>query len=411
MSQTATINAGLPQIEKVQAYQARTRRQIRVCHFTTAHGSVKSRSFHRQCLPLAQAGFDVRYVAPFQDEKLKDVGFVSVPCRKGRIRRALLNRRLIRELLRQDADLYYLQDPELLPLALVLKIAFRKRVVYDAYEDFPSMARASKCISRALQPFAGKMIEALESTAVRCLDAIVTADPLTLRRLARTGKSQKLVFHNFPNLDFFPLPRPAAKPFDLVYRGGISERTGTFVLLDSLRLLRDRSCHARTLLLGYFDSAAAEQQIRARIRGLGLDSTVEIRGRIDHEAMASELSQARIGICPLQAVPKFLINIPVKVFEYWACGLPAIASDLPPIRPYFRHANAGLLFQAASSASLARSIEWMLQHPDAAVQMGANGRAAIAARFNNQSEVGKLLRLFARLTSRAAITEEYVAHA
>lgn len=408
MSETATITR-VP-VESVACCLTAQSRQIRICHFTTAHSSVKSRSFHRQCLPLMQAGFDVRYVAPFEDENLKDVGFVSVPCRKGRIRRALLNHGLLRELLRQDADLYYFQDPELLPLGLSLKIVFGKHVVYDAYEDFPSMARASRCISRHLRPFAGKLLEIIESIATCCLDGIITADPFTLRRLARTGKSRKLVFHNFPNLDFFPAPpRPVVKQFDLVYRGGIAERTGTLLLLDALQALRDRSRTIRTLLLGYFDSADAETQIRLHIRKLGLESSVEIRGRIDHKEMASTLSQARIGICPLQAVPKFLLNIPIKVFEYWACGLPVIASDLPPIRPYFRGANAGLLFEPTSAASLVRSIEWMLDHPDAAEQMGASGRAAIVERFNNQLEIRNLERLFTRVATSGATVEESLA--
>ena len=408
----ATIRAHLPQAENVTSSQKSIPgRRIRICHFTTAHSFVKSRSFHRQCLPLMQAGFDVRYVAPFEGEKLKEVGFVSVPCRKGRIRRALLNHHLLRELLRQDAHVYYFQDPELLPLALALKLAFGKCVVYDAYEDFPSMAAASQRVSPLLRPIAAKMIETLESMAAVCLDGVITADPLTLRRFARTGKSEKLVFHNFPNLDFFPPARPADKRFDLVYRGGISERTGTVVLLDALRVLRDRSHSTRTLLLGYFDSHATEQKIRNRIRELELDSSVEICGRIDHEDMSAALSQARIGICPLQAIPKFLLNIPVKVFEYWACSLPVIASDLPPIRPYFRDADGGLLFQPGNSISLARSIEWMLDHSDAAAEMGEKGRAAVVNRFNNRLEVLKLERLFAHLAARRATAEESFADA
>lgn len=411
MSQTATVAAHLPATESVATQCVRPVPRVRVCHFTTAHSSIKSRSFHRQCLPLAQTGFDVRYVAPMSEKRKSEISFVSVPCRKGRIRRALANPKLLYELLRQDADLYYFQDPELLPLALALKVAFHKRVVYDSYEDFPSMARASERISRRLRPLAGKLIEALESIAARCFDGIMTADPFTLRRLARTGESHKLVFHNFPNLDFFPPPGPAPKHFDVVYRGGISKRAGTFVLLDALRILAVRSQTVRVLLLGYFDGGSAEQQIRKRISELGLESSIEIRARIDHEEMASALAQARVGICPLQPVPKFLLNIPVKVFEYWACGLPVIASDLPPIRPYFRSTNAGILFEAESPNGLARAIEWMLDHPDAVTRMGANGRAAVIERFNNRVEVRKLERFCTRLAARGGLLQEFVGHA
>jgi glycosyltransferase involved in cell wall biosynthesis len=407
MSETATISAQVAEIENPEARRRAATPAIQLCHFTTVHTSLKSRSFHRQCLPLAQAGTEVRYVAPIAGKQMPRkqddaIEFISTPYCKNRLRRALANPALLRELLRQDASLYYFQDPELLPLALALKVVFRKRVVYDAYEDFPSMARHSQSMPRSLAALAGKAVEGLESLAARCLDGVITADPFTLRRFARAGKSRKLVFHNFPNLDFFSTPRPTAKQVDVVYRGGISERAGTFVLLDALRILVDRQRTARTLLVGYFDNAAAETRIRERIRALGLQSIVEIRGRIDHEEMAAALSQARIGVCPLQPVPKFLLNIPVKVFEYWACGLPVIASDLPPIRPYFHSAHAGLLFEPGNANDLARSIDWMLEHPARAAQMGQNGRAAVVERFNNCGEVRKLQMFCAQITARRA---------
>lgn len=410
MSGSATVAASLRQAERVPRKSSDPIRPIRICHFTTAHRSLKSRSFHRQCLPLSQAGADVRYVTPTTKAD-DDISFVSVPCPKGRFRRALANPNLFRALIRQDADLYHFQDPELLPLALALKIAFGKRMIYDAYEDFPSMVRASLRIPRPLRQFAGKMTEALESLAARCFDGITTADPLTMRRFSRIGKSRKLVFHNFPNLDFFPAPRAAAKRFDVVYRGGISERAGTLVLLDAVRILVTHSRSPRLLLLGYFDNPAAEQNIRNCIRDRGLESFVEIRGPIDHEEMASSLSQARIGVCPLQRVPKFLMNIPVKVFEYWACGLPVVASDLPPIRPYFHSAAAGLLFEPGNATGMAHSIEWMLDHPACAQQMGENGRVAVVQRFNNHAEIHKLERLCMQLVSGSETREEVLARA
>jgi glycosyltransferase involved in cell wall biosynthesis len=374
-------------------------RPITVCHFTTAHTELKSRSFHREFMPLAATGFGVSYVAPMKARGHRDgVDFVPVRARKNRVLRLLAFPALLAQLLRQRAGLYHFQDPQLLPLALMLKLVFRRRVVYDAYEDFPSVAANKRSIPHFLRPLAAKSVAALESLAARSFDGVMTADPFTIRRMARRGNSRKLVFYNFPNLDLFPPPVPHAKPFDVVYRGGFSERTGTFLLLEAMRLLlAARRVPTRLLLLGYFDSPAAETAIHERIAALGLESSIEIRGRIAHEDMAFALGEARIGVCPLQPVPKFLLNIPVKVFEYWACGLPVIASDLPPIRPFFRNQRAGFLVPPESSAALAWSIGWMLDHPDDAARMGAHGRDLVAGRFNNSGEIHKLRRFCARI--------------
>jgi len=157
----------------------------------------------------------------------------------------------------------------------------------------------------------------------------------------------------------------------------------------------------KLLLIGYFDDSDGESKLRGYIKALGLESNVEIRGRLDHESMASALSEARIGVSPLQAIPKFLLNIPVKIFEYWACGLPVVASDLPPMRPFFRNGEAGFLFRPGDASDLAKSIGQLLDDPDAAMQMGTRGRDLVTKRFNNEGEVLKLREFFRSIAARA----------
>lgn len=373
---------------------------LNFCHFTVVHSELKSRSFHRICLPLAQGGTHVTYISPAKATPVDGINFVSIPKRASRVRRFISNWTVLRKLLRTHAQIYHFQDPELLPLAFVLKVLLRKRVIYDAYEDFPSMARGSSSIPRPFRALAAKFVAVAERLAAEVLDGIITADPFTLRRLARNGRSRKLVFSNFPNLDLFPPLQHGPKPFDLVYRGGLSERAGIYDLLHALHSLKSRSRPLQLLLIGYFDNAAAETILRERIERLGLGTNIEIRDRIPHDDMAATLAQARIGICPLRATAKFSLNIPVKVFEYWACGLPVVASDLRPIRPYFRTAGAGVLFAPGDNSSLAASIEWLLDHPRAAETMGRNGRTAIVTRFNNEAEISRLEAALAKIASR-----------
>ena len=373
---------------------------ITLCHFSVVHSQLKSRSFHMECLPLAASGVGIRYVAPSGlSGRIDGVDFVSFPRRTSRLIRFVASPSLLMKLLGEKASIYHFQDPELLPIAFLLKLLFRKRILYDAYEDFPSLVLNKSSIPLPMRRLGAKIVSGMECLAARCFDGLITADPFTLRRLARTGTSKKLVFYNFPNLSFFPPPSYAPKPFDIVYRGGLSERAGTHVLLEAMRLLANEGRRPRLLLIGYCDSAQAENELRQRICSLGLESSIEICPRIDHEQMAAALSQARIGVSPLQATPKFLLNIPVKVFEYWACGLPVVASDLPSIRPFFRSAEAGLLFEPGDAAGLARCLTWMLENPELACRMGANGRAAVESRFNNRSEAHKLRNFCARIAT------------
>ena len=84
--------------------------------------------------------------------------------RAGGLANCEIFQRSLHVLLRQRADLYHFQDPELLPVALLLKTIFRKRVVFDSYEDFAAMALTMRGMPRPLRPvvatFVGGVAEA-----------------------------------------------------------------------------------------------------------------------------------------------------------------------------------------------------------------------------------------------------------
>lgn len=369
-----------------------------ICHVTLAHRELKSRTFYMQFAPLAALGIPVTYVSPAsRTPPSQGITFVPIASPRSRWLQILSTPFLVRSLVKQRAALYHFQDPELLAAAFVLKLLFRKRVVFDSYEDFASMALHSNRIPAVMKPLAERSIAHLQKLAARTFDAIITADSLTLKRFARFGRSKKRVLYNLPNLDLFPTPTPTTpKRYDVVYRGGVSERAGTWTLLESLKLLKLHGRSVKTLIIGYFDNADARVQLFRRIDAAGLCDQITVEGRLDHTAMARTLSQARIGVSPLLATPKFQRNIPVKIFEYWACGLPVIASDLAPIRPFIRNAtaDAGLLYPAGDAHALAQAIEDLLAEPQKAEALGRRGREAVEQRYNNRSEVVKLHRLF-----------------
>jgi len=115
---------------------------------------------------------------------------------------------------------------------------------------------------------------------------------------------------------------------------------------------------------------------------------------IPHDDMAATLSRALIAVCPLQRIPKFLNNIPVKVFESWACGLPVIATDLPPIRPFFGNRPYGVLVKAGDTYALTNAIAALLKSPQRIAEYGRQARQAVVERYNNDREIRKLLNFY-----------------
>jgi glycosyltransferase involved in cell wall biosynthesis len=400
---SAQFSALSPSLAKnVQANSvARTRLPgVRVCHLTPLQNWRDDRAFSRESLSALPYGLRSTIVGPHSMRgTLEGVEFIPVPAIRNRALRILFGFRLLPWALPQKADIWHVHSPELIPAALVLKWIFRKRVVYDSREDFPSMMLTKTYLPARVRKFMSRFVAAAERFAARELDGVLTADAGSLRPLAHAGKSEKLVLYNFPNLHYFPATEPVEKTFDLVYRGGLSERAGTFVLLRALRLLLDSGIPARLLLFGYMDNEQSRQTLNNSLAELGIEHLVTVGGRILYNDMAATLSRARVLVCPLQKIPKFMNNIPVKVFEAWACGLPVIASDLPPIRPFFRNRPYGFLFTPGDAADLASKIGRLLESPQLLEQYGLQARQAVLSRYNNSGEARKLISFYRRVLS------------
>lgn len=374
------------------------RKGVKVCHLSPIENGRDSRAYVRQALPTSSYGIATSIVGPHGlNESIQMVQFIPVAESRSRALRILRASKGVFRALRQKADIYHVHNPENIPAGLLLKFLFGKRVVYDSREDFPAMMLNKTYLSPGLRKLARQGVFKAERLAANYLDGFVTADAGTLRPHAKYGRSRKLVFYNLPNLEFFPKPVKGDKRFDLVYRGGLSERAGTFVLLDAVRLLTDQGLRTTLLMFGYTDNDETQRSITHRIQALGLQNQVTLAGRIPHDQMAATLGQARIAVSPLLDNPKFLNNIPVKVFESWACELPVVSSDLPPIRPFYDREQHHLLVKPGDPSALARAIGGLLDRPDEILRIGKQCRRKVIERYNNAIEIRKLLFFYRRV--------------
>ncbi len=233
-----------------------------VCHLSPVQRLRDERAFFCESLPTVAFGLRPIIVGPHsQAGSVQGVELISTSKSKSRGWRVISAVGIMYRGV-QKADLYHLHSPELIPVGLILKLILKKKIVYDTREDFPSMMLAKSYLPRWSRLAVSKCVAVMERIAAKFFDGVLTADAGTLRPLARTGRSKKLVLYNFPNLQYFPDVASSQKSYDLVYRGGLSERAGTLVLFEAMRLLLNRGIRTRLLLFGYFDNPRDEKCIR-----------------------------------------------------------------------------------------------------------------------------------------------------
>jgi glycosyltransferase involved in cell wall biosynthesis len=372
-------------------------RANRVAHVTSAHDSKDVRIFHKECRSLARAGYQVFELATDSGNSYTDgVQIVGIGPKRGRLHRLTAKSFAIaREAIRLKADVYHIHDPELLPLALLLRV-LRKRVIYDIHEDLPRTVLYKHYIPVALRRLLMTVVESLENTAARGMSGLIAATPAIAARFKKTNSSI-VVVNNFPQItEVFPMEvRPwAERRLSVTYIGGISEERGLDELLAAMPLVA--APEAKLEFAGWFSNPALKDQISSTPEW----QNVIWHGLLDRSGVAGLLGSVRAGLTVLHPEKNFLTSQPVKMFEYMAAGIPVIASDFPLWRSMIESIRCGILVDPLDPQAIANAISYLLTHDEEAEAMGKRGRAAIEAHFNWRFEERKLLAFYSSITAR-----------
>ena len=365
---------------------------VKVAHLTSCHPAFDPRIFHRECRSLARAGYSVTLVVPGDhDAECSGVLIATFQKPKSRLHRFLLGSlRILRKALAVDASLYHIHDPDLIPVAVALRL-IGKRVIYDVHEDVPRQILVKHWIPKLFRRLIALAVAAIEIATAKCIfDGIVAATPTIGKRFP---PRKTVVVRNFPELGFAnPGPPFKERKNDIVYIGGLNEARGLREMMRAVSEL-SRDLDARLILAGGLESSLSEEEVRS---WMGFDRTVFL-GNLSRDQISNLLSTAKVGLCILHRVPNIVGSYPTKVFEYMAAGLPVVISNflIPDLLGSF---ESGFFVDPQNTTEVATAITDVLVNSQKAELMGQAGRRAVQTQFNWSHEAKALLGLYDRLT-------------
>jgi glycosyltransferase involved in cell wall biosynthesis len=126
---------------------------------------------------------------------------------------------------------------------------------------------------------------------------------------------------------------------------------------------------------------------------------VDFRGQLAPLEARDLLRQGRVGLVTFQRNAAQLESLPTKMFEYFAEGLPVIASDFPLWRGIIEEHDCGLLVDETDPDSIAAAVRRYAEDPDLLARHGRNARAAAEGALNWEHEEERLVRAYDELTS------------
>lgn len=327
-----------------------------------------------------------------------------------------------RQLNRLQPTVVHCHDFDTLPPGWLWAKLHRRAVIYDAHEYYTELQRPRLGGSRI-----GKALLVLISTAEQVLSRTASAVVTVDERIARRYHNRRVVIiGHYPPRDFaLPVvnsngfgaaPAQPAQPAEpaqqgaqeigqtafqpiadphfatLVYAGRFSTDRGLLVIAAALQRLAQQGLHPQLRLLGAWTNPAEEQAFAAAARGL--EAQIEHAGWVPFEHVAAQLRQCDIALAVLQPIERYVAALPVKLFEYMACGLPVVISDFPANRQIVAGADCGLLVDPADVDAVAAALVRLLADPAEARRLGDNGRRAFVAQYNWQALEPRLLAVY-----------------
>ncbi len=194
---------------------------------------------------------------------------------------------------------------------------------------------------------------------------------------------------------YFELPR---QPI----RGRVLMPAAVIPLKDPLTLVRAASRlrpavpDLRIVLAGSLADAAYVSEVRREIARLGSEDAVTLAGPLNADQLRQAYTEAAVV-----ALPSRQEICPMAIVEAMAAGAAVVASVVGGVPHLVADGVTGRLVPPGDPAALAEALAALLNRPEAAAALGANGREVARQRFAPARVAEQYLALY-RAQARAA---------
>lgn len=375
--------------------------EVKVCILAPVHPWDDTRVYQKEACTLAAAGYDVTLIAQaLHEADERGVKIRPAPKARSRTLRFLKIPLILVMAIRLQAQVYHLHNPDTLPIALLLKL-LGKRVIYDTHEDFAQRLLIREWISPWLRSIAARLVAMAESIVGRIADASVVTQESVRRRL---GSRAELIEN--PPITRGPLIDQAhvrslqitrGNELRLIYVGGIDRARGIDVMIDALAILKSQGTDARLWLIGGGDEA----EIRSALLRPG-GRHVDYLGKLPQADAFAFMLKADIGLVPILDVADHARTSANKLYEYFAFGLPVVASDFPRWRRDLVTSAALNFVPAGDAAGVAAAVITIAALPNRGKTHVAPIQEYVRLHYNWEAESKKLLQLYSRVLGSVA---------
>jgi glycosyltransferase involved in cell wall biosynthesis len=291
----------------------------------------------------------------------------------------------------------YVSDPLPLPAVWLLRLITKSRIIYHEH-DSPIVGANPSSFLKAVLACRAKIARQAELCIFPQQD-----------RLAQFVNSTKrtapaLCVWNCPRLREIPLCTKGEKPeYPLViyYHGSINPER----LPESLVIAASRFKGAIKIQIAGYEAPGSIGYVNALMQlaaTMGAPDVVENLGTIPlREDLLRSAARADVGLSLMPESSsdinlKYMLGASNKAFDYMACGLPLLVTDLPDWRETFVAPGYARACNPHNVDSIESELDWYLNHPYERHKMGLDSAKKIQGSWNYDAMFAEVVKFLER---------------
>jgi len=253
--------------------------------------------------------------------------------------------------------------PDPLPAAELRRMLGRGPYVADCQEDYLALL-ADRTWATGIAGQAARGLARVARAVAARADLTVVADDHVPPNTAR----RRLVVRNLPSAGYLPEPGHMGPTPRAIYIGDVRRSRGLQTMVAAI----EAAPNWRLDIVGPVSQDDASWLDHWRSTSAAADR-VTVHGRRPPREAWALATGAWVGLALLESTPAFVAAVPSKVYEYLACGLPAVVTPLPRAAALIAESGAGAVVRDAAEA--ARVLEAYAAEP---LRLAAEREAARA---------------------------------
>ena len=187
----------------------------------------------------------------------------------------------------------------------------------------------------------------------------------------------------------------------MIYIGLLSQNRGIFEIIKSIVIIKEKLPSVKMVFVGWFNDINFKNEVESYIALHNLSEYIEFEGKVPHELIPQYLNFADLGLVLLQPTSeRYKKSEPTKLFEYMACGIPALVNDFVGVRNIINKEKCGVLIDPTNVKQIAEKTIDLLTDDKKRKTLGECGKRAFEERYNWELLEKKLLFIYAKLDEK-----------